>query len=63
MGCQSLSRCDFFVLENGDVILNEINTLPGFTPISMYPKLMNEIGIDYPTLLDTLITEAIEKRS
>jgi len=62
MGCQGLSRCDFFVLENGDVILNEINTLPGFTPISMYPKLMNEIGIDYPTLLDNLLTDAIEKR-
>lgn len=62
MGCQSLSRCDFFVLENGEVILNEINTLPGFTPISMYPKLMNEIGIDYSTLLDNLLTDAIEKR-
>ncbi|MCC8069079.1 MAG: D-alanine--D-alanine ligase [Ruminococcus sp.] len=62
MGCQSLSRCDFFVLDNGEVILNEINTLPGFTPISMYPKLMNEIGIDYPTLLDNLLTDAMEKR-
>lgn len=63
MGCQGLSRCDFFVLEDGEVIINEINTLPGFTPISMYPKLMNEIGIDYQTLLDNLLTEAIEKRS
>jgi D-alanine-D-alanine ligase len=63
MGCQGLSRCDFFVCDNGELILNEINTLPGFTPISMYPKLMNEVGIDYPTLLDKLLTEAIEKRS
>jgi D-alanine-D-alanine ligase len=63
MGCQGLSRCDFFVCDNGELILNEINTLPGFTPISMYPKLMNEVGIDYPTLLDNLLTEAIEKRS
>jgi D-alanine-D-alanine ligase len=62
MGCQSLSRCDFFVLSDGEVVLNEINTLPGFTPISMYPKLMNEIGIDYSTLLDNLLSDALEKR-
>ena len=63
MGCQGLSRCDFFVLNNGDVIVNEINTLPGFTPISMYPKLMKEVGIEYSTLLDMLISDAIDKRA
>ncbi len=61
LGCSGLSRVDFFV--NGeDIILNEINTLPGFTPISMYPKLFDYSGIPYSQLLDKLIMLAIEKR-
>ncbi len=59
-GCSGFSRVDFFVTEN-DIILNEINTIPGFTPISMYPKLMENMGISYPALLDRLIQLAIEK--
>lgn len=50
-----LSRVDFFIRENGEVLINEINTLPGFTEISMYPKLMEDIGISYSELLDKLI--------
>ncbi len=61
LGCSGLSRVDFFV--NGeDIILNEINTLPGFTSISMYPKLFDYSGTPYSQLLDKLITLAIEKK-
>ena len=54
--CKGLSRIDFFVEENTNkIIINEINTLPGFTEISMYPKLIENIGISYSELLDRLI--------
>ena len=57
-----LSRVDFFVRHSdGSVVLNEINTLPGFTDISMYPKLWGAVGIEYSELLDRLI-ELAEKR-
>ena len=55
LGCKGLSRVDFFMTENGDVYLNEINTLPGFTPISMYPKLMQYEGFTYSELVDGII--------
>ena len=58
-GCGGMARVDFFVTED-DIILNEINTIPGFTPISMYPKLMENMGISYPALLDKLIQLAME---
>ncbi|MBR0359680.1 MAG: D-alanine--D-alanine ligase [Clostridia bacterium] len=59
---QGLSRVDFFVKhKDGSVVLNEINTLPGFTNISMYPKLWNASGIGYSELLDTLISLAEER--
>ena len=59
---KGLSRVDFFV-ENGTnrIIINEINTLPGFTQISMYPKLWETMGIKYTELLDKLIELAMEK--
>lgn len=61
MGCCGLSRVDFFVTHDGNrVVFNEINTLPGFTSISMYPKLFAASGIPYGTLLDRLITLAME---
>ena len=53
--CRGLSRIDFFIKEDNEIILNEINTMPGFTSISMYPKLMQEYGFDYDKLLDKLI--------
>ncbi len=64
LGCSGLARVDFFVTE-GDhrVILNEINTLPGFTSISMYPKLWMETGMSYSELLDRLIELALQKRA
>ncbi len=55
---KSLSRVDFFVDKNNKVYINEINTMPGFTTISMYPKLWEEAGIKYSDLLDELITLA-----
>lgn len=58
-GCGGMARVDFFVTENG-IVLNEINTIPGFTPISMYPKMMENMGITYPALLDRLIQLAAE---
>lgn len=61
-GCSGFSRVDFFVTEN-DIILNEINTIPGFTDISMYPKLMENMGIAYPALLDRLIQLAVERNA
>ena len=61
LNCSGLSRCDFFVRNDGKVMINEINTLPGFTPISMYPKLIEHEGISYTELLTRLIALAEER--
>ena len=62
LGCEGLARCDFFVeKDTGRVLINEINPLPGFTPISMYPKLMEHEGIPVPALIDRLIALALER--
>ena len=62
--CEGMSRVDFFLTEKGDVVFNEINTIPGFTKISMYPKLMMaETGMTYTELIDGLITLAISRYS
>ena len=61
IGCQGLSRVDFFVTyEENRVVFNEINTLPGFTSISMYPKLFAASGIPYSQLIDELLQLAVE---
>jgi len=57
--CKGLSRVDFFLKPDGEVILNEINTMPGFTSISMYPKLMGYMGMEQSYLMDKLIEQAI----
>ncbi len=63
MGCSGLSRVDFFVRKSdGKVMFNEINTLPGFTPISMYSKMLDASGIPYPELIDRLINLALEEK-
>jgi len=62
--CEGLARIDFFLKENGEILLNEINTMPGFTKISMYPKLWEasgSAGIGYTELISRLIELAIEK--
>lgn len=62
LGCSGLTRVDFFVRESdGAVMLNEPNTIPGFTKISMYPKLFGAAGIEYGDLIDKLFSYAIEK--
>lgn len=58
--CRGLARVDFFVSDTGDIWLNEVNTLPGFTNISMYPKLWRQAGLGYAQLIDKLITFALE---
>lgn len=62
LDCRGLSRVDFFALPDGTIRLNEINTLPGFTNISMFPKLFMASGYTYPRLLDRLIELALEER-
>lgn len=61
MGCEGLARVDFFLSEADQVVFNEINTLPGFTNISMYPKLWEAAGLSYDELLDTLIALATDE--
>lgn len=60
LDCHTYSRCDFFITNNGEILLNEINTIPGFTEISMYPKLFEASGISYSALLDYLIENSIK---
>lgn len=64
LGCSGLARADF-LLDNklGQYYLNELNTMPGFTPISMYPKLWEASGLSYPKLLDRLIQLALERHN
>jgi D-alanine-D-alanine ligase len=59
--CSGMARVDFFLKPDGTVLVNEINTLPGFTRISMYPKLWEASGIPYPQLLDRLLQLALER--
>ena len=61
LNCEGMGRVDFFVKKNGAVLVNEINTIPGFTDISMYPKLWEASGISLKNLLDQLIFLAIER--
>ena len=59
--CRGLSRVDFFYTDEGKIVFNEINTLPGFTSISMYPQLWQDMGISYSELIDKLIYFAMEE--
>ena len=56
---RGLARVDFFVTDTGSVIVNEVNTMPGFTPISMYPRMWEASGVPYPELIDRLIRSAL----
>ena len=63
LNCEGLARCDFFVEHGtGRVLINEINTFPGFTSISMYPKLMEHEGLPVSALIDRLIALALERK-
>ncbi len=59
--CEGMGRVDFFLKPDGTALVNEINTLPGFTKISMYPKLWEASGLSYPALLDRLIQLALDR--
>ena len=59
--CEGLVRADFFLLDSGEFVINEINTMPGFTPISMYPRMWQETGVGYSELIDLLIQAALRR--
>ncbi|MDA2963172.1 MAG: D-alanine--D-alanine ligase [Actinomycetota bacterium] len=61
LGCSGLARVDFFYNDKGEVVINEINTMPGFTSTSMYPKLMAASGVTYTALITALITTALAR--
>ena len=56
-----LTRADFFILKDGRMVINEVNTMPGFTPFSMFPLLWKHTGVEYPQLIEKLIELAIER--
>lgn len=60
MDCAGLARVDMFVLDH-EIVVNELNTMPGFTPISMFPRMWAHSGIEYPQLIDELITDALHR--
>ncbi len=62
LGCEGLARVDCFYTADGEVVVNEINTMPGFTPHSMYPQMWAASGLAYPDLIDELIALALERR-
>jgi D-alanine-D-alanine ligase len=61
LGCTGLARCDFFVRDDGEVLVNEINTIPGFTATSVFAKLFEASGIPYPQLCSRLVELAVER--
>ncbi|GGJ73714.1 D-alanine--D-alanine ligase [Streptomyces camponoticapitis] len=61
VSCEGLVRADFFLTEDGGFVINEINTMPGFTPISMYPRMWQESGVGYAELIDRLIQAALRR--
>ena len=63
LDCAGLARVDFFVTPDERVVVNEVNTMPGFTPISMFPQMWAATGVEYPELVDRLITAALRRHS
>jgi D-alanine-D-alanine ligase len=61
LGCDGMARVDFFVTADMAVLINEVNTIPGFTDISMYPKAMAASGVRYPELIDRLIEHGLAR--
>jgi D-alanine-D-alanine ligase len=61
LSCEGLARVDFFVLPGDRIVINEINTMPGFTPSSMFPRLWAASGLDYPALVDRLLELAMRR--
>lgn len=63
LDCSGLVRADFFVTADNEVLINEVNTMPGFTPVSMFPLLWQKTGVTYPQLIDQLIELGIERHT
>jgi D-alanine-D-alanine ligase len=61
VGCEGLARVDFFVMPDGSLVVNEINTMPGFTPLSMFPRMWAASGLEYGALVDRLIRLALAR--
>jgi D-alanine-D-alanine ligase len=61
LDCEGLARVDFFVTPHGGVLVNEVNTMPGFTPASMFPRMWAAAGVDYPTLVSRLLDDALRR--
>jgi len=61
LSCEGLARVDFFVLPDERVVVNEINTMPGFTPSSVFPRVWRASGLDYPELVDRLVQLALKR--
>jgi len=61
VGCEGLARVDFFLMPDGSAVVNELNTMPGFTPLSMFPRMWAASGVDYPELVDRLIRLALAR--
>ena len=61
VGCEGLARIDFFYTNDNEIIINEINTMPGFTPLSVYPKLFAKTGVNYQELISKLIESALTR--
>jgi D-alanine-D-alanine ligase len=63
LGCAGLARIDFFLRDGVAPVLNEVNTFPGFTPVSQYPRIWQVAGLGYPELLDVLVRNALARRT
>ena len=61
LGCAGLARVDFFLQDDGELLVNEVNTMPGFTPSSMFPRMWAATGLDYPRLVERLLTLALQR--
>ena len=61
LDCDGLARVDFFVRPDGSIVINEVNTMPGFTSISMFPRMWAATGVSYPELVDRLVSDALRK--
>jgi D-alanine-D-alanine ligase len=61
LDCEGLARVDFFVCDDGGVVINEVNTMPGFTPSSMFPRMWAASGVSYSELVDRLVSDAIRR--
>jgi D-alanine-D-alanine ligase len=63
LGCEAMARVDFFLQPDMSVLVNEVNTIPGFTNVSMYPLAFKASGVSYPELVDRLIRHALARAS